>query len=318
MKRRFLYLMIITAFVCTAALAPAGKVYARSDEIAAVVNEDAISSTDLNKRLKLIMASSGLPNTDDIKKRLIPQVINALIDEQLMLQEAQRLKIGVTQEEINKGFEAIAQQNNMSAEQFKGMLQRGGIDISTLYRQIEAQIAWTKVVQTSLRSQVVISDMDVEDAMARLRAKMGTTEYLAAEIYLPVDDPKKDGQVRNLANRLVQEIKSGKASFFRLAQQFSKAAGAGRGGDVGWLNETQLSEKILDALKKIKKNQVTPPIKTLTGYHIFFLRNTRTMTKETMPSRQQVEYNIGNERLERLQRRRIIDLKASSFVDIRV
>ena len=116
----------------------------------------------------------------------------------------------------------------------------------------------------------------------------------------------------------MREIKTGKASFFNLAQQFSKAAGAVNGGDTGWLQETQLSEEILTGLQAVKKNQVTKPIKTLSGYHILFLRDIRTLTEDTMPSRDQIYYSLGTERLEKLQRRHLMDLKASSFIDLRV
>ena len=75
---------------------------------------------------------------------------------------------------------------------------------------------------------------------------------------------------------------------------------------------------MLEALKKVKKNQLTNPIRSEDGYYILFLRETRQLTEDTLPSRQQVEYNLGNERLERLQRRHLLDVKASSFIDIRV
>lgn len=310
--------LFIAVFALTSLSAFKNIYAAGAQGIVAVVNEDIISVSDLNKRLRLIMVSSGLPDNAEIRAKLTPQIVGVLIDEQLMLQEGRRLDMPVMPEEIEQGFATIAQQNKMSPEQFKGVLNKGGIDISTMRRQIEAQISWSKVVQGKLSPRVVISDMDVEDALARMRAKIGTTEFLVAEIYLPVNNPKNEAEVKGLANRMLQEIRGGKASFFKLAQQFSKAAGSARGGDVGWLNETQLSSEVLSGLKGIQKNQVTTPIKSLTGYHLYFLRETRTLSEDTMPSRDQVYHDIGDERLDRLQRRHLMDIKTSSFVDIRV
>lgn len=292
--------------------------HANVQEIAAVVNEDAVSLSDLNKRMKLIMASSGLPNTQDIREKLTPQVLGALVNEQIMLQEARKLGLDVTPEEIDQGFATISGQNNMKPEQFKTMIKRSGVDISTMLRQVESQVAWTKVVQARLRPRVIISERDIEDAYERMKSKIGTTEYLTAEIYLPVDNEKDAAKVKQLANRLVNEIKGGKASFFKLAQQFSKAAGSMNGGDTGWLNEEQIDPDVLKGLKSVKKNQVTSPIKTPQGYHILFLRDTRTMTENTLPSREQIHYNLGTERLDKLQRRHLMDLRAASFVDFRV
>ncbi|MGH1374724.1 MAG: peptidylprolyl isomerase [Alphaproteobacteria bacterium] len=286
-------------------------------QIAAVVNDDAISVRDLNKRLRLVMASSGLPNNKEIRQKLTPQVLGGLINEKIMLQEAAKMDIAVEEAEIDGGFATVAQQNKKSPKQFSGMLKRAGIDMSTMRAQIKAQIAWSKVVQAKLRPKIIISERDIDAAYERTQAKIGTTEYLTAEIYLPVYEAKADKSVKQLANRLVREIKGGKASFFKLAQQFSRAAGSMKGGDTGWTDETQISEEVLAALKSVKKNQVTQPIKTLSGYHIMFLRDTRTLSEESLPSKNQIEYNLGTERLNKLQGRHLQDLKAASFVDIR-
>lgn len=321
MTRHIRMLMVLA---CAGVITMAGArtlsvpAYAATQEIAAVVNEDAISMQDVKKRMKLIMASSGLPNNKEIRERLTRQVLNSLINEQVMLQEARKLGIEVTEKEVQNGFATVAGQNKMKPEQFKSMIKRGGIDISTMRQQIEAQVAWSKVVQKKLRPRVTVSERDINDAQERLQAKLGTTEYLTAEIFLPIDDAKSERDVRTLAHRLVREIKSGKASFFKLAQQFSKSAGAMQGGDVGWLQETHLNEEILKGLKSVNKNQVAGPIKTLSGYHILFLRNTRTLTEDTMPSREQIHHTLGTERLEKLQRRHLMDLRAASFIDVRI
>ncbi len=291
---------------------------ARTYGIAAVVNDDVITNNDLDKRIRLVLASSGLPDTKEIRQKLAVQVLGNLINEEIMFQEAQKYGIEVAQEEIDNGFDQIAVQNNMSADHFMEMIKRIDGDASSIKRQIEAQIAWGKVVQARLRSRVVISERDIDDVLERIRAKVGTTEYLAAEIYLPVDETSKEAQVEKLAHGLVQEIRAGKASFFKLAQQFSQAAGAASGGNKGWVNEAQLPEELLQALKDAKKNQVTNPIKTMSGYYILLLRDKRTLSEDTIPSRDQIEYTIGTERMEKLQRQRLMDLRLASYIDIRI
>lgn len=291
---------------------------AAMQEIAAVVNDAAISVRDLEKRMKLIIVSSGLQNTKEIKQRIAPQVLGSLVNEQIMLQEAQKIEITVSEEDIEAGITQIAKQNNRDATQFKKMLKSSGIDIGTMRDQVKAQIAWSKFIQARLRPKVVISERDVDSTLERMRSKIGTEEYRIAEIFLPVDTPKQEAQVKQLANRLVSEIRSGKASFPKLAQQFSKAAGSTNGGDLGWVQDMQMGDKFLEAVKKIKKKQVTSPIKMPTGYHILFLRDTRTVSEDTMPSRDQIFYSLGNERLDKLQRQHLFDLRAASFIEIRV
>lgn len=291
---------------------------ARTQQIAAVVNEDAISVRDLEKRMRLVVASSGLPNTAEIRQRLMPQVLNGLINEALMLQEASRIGVIIDEKAVDQGFAAIAGQNKLQPDQFASMLKRGGVDVSTLRHQVRAQLAWKEFVQSRLSSRVIVSERDIDDAYERIVSKVGTTEYLTAEIFLPASDQKSVRDARNLAQRLVREIKSGKASFFKLAQQFSKSAGSVNGGDNGWLNESQMNPDLLAGVQKLKKNQVTEPIKTSAGYHILFLREQRKVSEDSLPSRDQIGYMLGSQRLERVQRRHLEDLKSSSFLDIRV
>ncbi len=310
--------LILIAMIGLGQFMVSSSARAATMEIVAVVNEDAVSERDLNKRLKLVMASSGLPNNQEIRSRLIPQVLDGLINERIMLQEARKLELGVSQEEIDAGLQKIAAQNKFKPTQFRAMLKKAGIDITTMHDQIKSQVAWSKVVKARLRPRIVISERDIDDALERIKAKIGATEYLVAEIYLPIADAKKAGDIKKLANRMVREIRGGKASFFKLAQQFSQSAGARNGGDMGWLNESQMEPELYKAISSIKKQQVTNSIKTPSGYHILFLRDSRTLTEANIPTRSEIEYNIGMDRIEKVQRRHLMDLRTSSFVDLRL
>lgn len=297
---------------------PVMPVVASGPQIAAVVNEDAITQKDLDDRVRLIMASSGMPSRADIRQKLEPQVMNALIEEQIMMQEARRLKLEVPQEEIEKGFADLAKQNKMSAENFKAMLQKGGLPLSTLQRQIKAHLSWTMVVQERLRPRITITEREVDEVLARLSKNVGRAEYLLAEIFLPIDNAKAEAKVMQLASSLVSEIKAGRASFFKLAQQFSKSAGSANGGDLGWIPEDQLPEDVAGGVKALEVNQVSAPIRSSSGVHVMFLREKRQLTVEKMPNRDKIFNVLGMERLDRMQRGYMLDLKASAFIDVRV
>lgn len=290
---------------------------AQSEGIAAVVNADAISESDMNDRLNMVLVTSGLPNNAEVRSKLAPQVIGSLIEEQIKLQEARALEIEVPSEEIEQGFATIAQQNNIPPDKFKDVLKQSGINIDTMRRQIESQIAWSKVVQKKLRPQVIVSDNDIDAVLDRLSSNKGLTEYLLAEIFLPVDDPQAENDTRQLAQKLSSEIKKG-APFFKLAQQFSKAAGAAQGGDMGWIQQAQLPEELAQSAQQLEKDAASDPIRSLSGYHILYLRDKRQISDETMPGRDQVMTQIGLERLERLQRRYLLDLKSAAFIENRV
>ncbi len=110
-----------------------------------------VSSYDLDQRIKLVLLSSGIPNTPENIARIRGQVLRSLVDEHLQQQEAQRLNVEVAQEEVEKAFERIAQRSNMSVDQISAALEEGGVARSTLETQIRNDIAWNRVVQQQLR-----------------------------------------------------------------------------------------------------------------------------------------------------------------------
>lgn len=309
---------IISCFLCAMMMFLFLPSPSRAEGIAAVVNEDAITISDVNARLKLMIVSSGLPNTGDIRERMKGQVLNMLVDESLQMQEARNLGVDVSPEEIDTGFATIAQQNNMDPAKFKAILMHDGIQPSTLRDQIQAQIAWGKVVQKKIRPQVEVTEGDIDERENLLKSSLGKGQYRVAEIFLPVASAQQDAEVLALARRLSSEIAQNKAPFPQVAAQFSQGASAARGGDLGWIQDGQLPDPLGTALMGMQEGQISEPLRSLTGYHILLLRGKRTVQAENIPTRDQIMNQIGNERMDRLQRRYLMDLKSEAFVERRV
>jgi peptidyl-prolyl cis-trans isomerase SurA len=268
--------------------------------------------------MKLILVSSGLPNNEEIRARILPQVVESLIEEQLKLQEARRNKLEVTEEEVAEGFKVVASQNKYTAEEFTGLMKKAGISTDTLNDQIKAQLAWNKVIKEILRNSVDVSDSDVNTRIERMKAKIGQTEYLAAEIYLPIGNAKQASQIQQFAQKMAAELQAKKAPFGPVAVQFSKAAGAEKGGTLGWIQEGQLQPDLEKALFALEEGGVSDPIRLNDGIHILNLQKKRTITEESIPERGELTNMIGYERLDRVQQRTLLDLKSAAFIDRRV
>ena len=290
---------------------------ARTETIAAVVNEDAVSESDVSDRMKLIMVSSGMPNNQEIRDRIRPRIVNMLIDEKLKLQEAQRLEIEIDENEIEQGFASIASRNSFSSDQFRRILRKEGVSPKTLEDQVRSEIAWSRVIKEKIRPQVIITDNEADAVIQRLEMNRGKTEFRVFEIFLPVEKPSEESNVRNLSDRLTRQLIEQRAPFQRIASQFSQAAGAANGGDMGWVQEGQLPEALDEVLSRMNKGEISKPIRSLAGYHILYLREKRVMTADTMPSRDEVMNRLGMERIDRLQRSYLLDLKADAFIEQR-
>jgi peptidyl-prolyl cis-trans isomerase SurA len=252
-----------------------------AQRIVAVVNDDIISGLDLKSRSDLIILSSQLPNTDDVRQRIQPQVLRTLIDDRLKLQEARRQKISVSDAEINDAIAEIEKRNQMKRGDMFGLLDHYQIDRSTLRLQIEAELAWRKVVQDQMRAGITIGDDMVDDAIRRIDSNKGKPEYLVSEIFLAMSSGKSAAEVRDLAQRLHQQIVDG-ANFSELARSFSQSASAAQGGNLGWVLEDQLDPGISDAVKAMPSGQISDPLQGVDGFYIIGLRGKRL--SEGLPS----------------------------------
>ena len=264
-------LLGVCALALTALTGPAAHAAEEAERVAAVVNEDVISVHDLDQRLKLVLMSSNLPDTVETRSRVMPQVVRRLIDEHIELQEARKQKVEVESGEVVNALANIERQNNMPHGTMEKLLRSHGVDPDTLRQQIKADLAWNDTVRQELTRDIHVGDDAVNTRLENLKASIGKPEYLAGEIFLAVDGPRNEEQVRSLAERLIEQLRNG-APFQSLAQQFSQNGG---GGQLGWVSEGMLDDELMKALGRLQVNSITPPIRANDGYHILLLLDKR-------------------------------------------
>jgi peptidyl-prolyl cis-trans isomerase SurA len=240
---------------------------------AAVVNDIIISTYDLDQRIKLVMVTSGSQGPE-AERRLRPQILRQLIDELLQLQEAQKFNVKITQEDLDKNFKRISQQNNISVEQINKMLDDNGIARSTLITQMKADLAWQKLVQQRLSPRVTVSDEDVDNAYMQMQQASQSTQYLVSEIFLAVDVPEAEDQVKQNIQSILGQLRSG-STFSALARQVSQSASASSGGDIGWVGESELPSPVAAAVKTLPPGAISDPIRAQGGYYLVGVREKR-------------------------------------------
>lgn len=240
--------------------------------IAAVVNDDVISVADLRDRTNLVVFSTGLPRTEEVRRRLAPQILQSLIDERLQLQEAEANNVRVADREIQEFLSDMESRNKLPPGGLDEFLARRGVNKSTLLNQVQANLAWRKLVQRRFQRHTEVSEEQVDETLRLIEAASDQPRYLVSEIFIAVDDLASEAQVRDSVERIIQQIKKG-GRFDRLAQAFSQNAAAAAGGDLGWLVPGQLDERLEQVLAVMRPGQISNPIRTASGYHLIALRD---------------------------------------------
>ena len=235
--------------------------------ISAIVNDEVISRYDVQQRIKLIIVTSGIQPTQENVSRLEKQAIRALVNEKIQLQEAIKLDVPTSSEEIDLMLRRIASGNEMSSEEIINFISSNGVNSETLLNQIKAELLWNKIVRGRFGSYINISEDEISIVYNRTIESLDREQYDISEIFIEFGSKEEEVDALNLAKRLIEQLKNG-ASFAPVAQQFSQASSSGQGGYIGWVSEGQLNSKIVDALKGLNNKQISNPIKTVNGFYI--------------------------------------------------
>jgi peptidyl-prolyl cis-trans isomerase SurA len=267
-------------------------------EVAAVVNDDIISSYDLQQRMKLLVMTSGLRVTEENLPQLMDEARRSLIDERLESQEIQRVSkkqktkdFIADDKEIDEEISEMAKQNNLNYAQLKQAFLSNGIDISTLREQVRTSITWQRLVGGVYGRNVRVGEDQINNALQRLSTQASQTQYLTGEIFLDANRVGGMQQAIEGATQLVAQMQQG-APFGGVARQFSAAPTAANGGDTGWITAAQVQPEVAKALEQLRPGQLSQPIPVSDGVYIIYLRDKQAASGQTMVALKQAAVRL--------------------------
>ena len=239
----------------------------------AIINGDIITGTDIDHRLALIVIANGGKISDEERERLKLQVLRNLIDETLQIQEAKSNDVKIARAEIEQSYARVSRNFKRTPEAMTLYLREQGSSDKSIKRQIEGELAWSRLLRRRVEPFVNVSDKEVQAVIDRLEASKGTKEYRVGEIYLSAT-PENQNEVAANARKIVEQIKKG-GSFPAYARQFSEASTASVGGDLGWVRSAQLPDSLAAAVQELAVGQLAGPIATPGGFSLLYLSDSR-------------------------------------------
>jgi peptidyl-prolyl cis-trans isomerase SurA len=267
--------------------APARNPMAFTAHVAATVNDEVISTYDLQQRMLLLIVTSGVQPTEQNIPQLQREALRGMIDERLQLQEIrriqtkQKMKIEPTDKEMDDELSDLARSNNLRLEQLERQLSSAGVSINTLRDQIRAQVAWRRYMGGRFGSSIRIGDDQIKASLARINAAAAKPQYLVSEIFLDAQRVGGAEVALTGARQLIEQLQQG-APFPAVARQFSSAASAQQGGDEGWLVSGDIPAALQTALDGLEPGQLSQPIETPEGVYILLLRDKRAGSSSLM------------------------------------
>jgi peptidyl-prolyl cis-trans isomerase SurA len=277
----------------SAPAAPAPRPAGFSETVAAVVNDDIVSTYDLAQRMRLLIATSGIQPTQENLAEFQHEALISLVDERLQFQELrrvekeQKMEILADDSEVNEEIDGMAQQNNMTRDQFLGYLRSRGIGPETLKQQLRAQISWARWIRGRYGSRLRIGEDQIAATQARLTAEAAKPQFNIGEVLIDASRVGGMEQAMKGAQQLVTQMQQG-APFPAVARQFSALPTSANGGDAGWVSAGDMPPEVEAVVEQMRPGQLSQPIPVKDGVYILYLKDKRSGGGAAMVSLKQV------------------------------
>ncbi len=259
--------------------------FCKSDfSVAYQVDDQIITNYDIDQVRKL----SNLLNSSSIARSEVEKIV---ISNKIKEIYANRLKIVVSDVELNLQIDNFLQSNKITDKELRSLLNSNGIDIETFYNFVRENIKWKKVLD--LRFGYKINNLAIKNLMPLTSTpKRIEKEYEFFEIF--ISNERWDPQNANLiANRLEIELNNG-ADFDKAVEKFSSATSKTKKGKVGPIKKSSLSKQFRNVLDGLKRNEVSKPFKVNGGLILLKLHKTRSYQTVKAP-KLSVTYSILGE-----------------------
>ena len=234
--------------------------------IVAIVNDEPITMMDLDARIRLIIISSNLPNNLETRKNLSGQVLQSLISERLQHQEAKKLGIRVTNQEVENNIKFIEKQNNMPENQLIETLFQNGVPKSALPIRLKSNLIMQKLLQNIIRPKVIINNNEVNNEYNNLLANNGKMEYKFSEISFNFSNLSKKEDIILIAKQIRKKIIEEKN--FEIIGKRIQENGTGVYKNNNWKLTNKINKNIYLEIDKMEKDEISELVITNTGVSI--------------------------------------------------
>lgn len=290
------------------------------DKIVANVNGEIILYSELKDRIREVEKDNPEIKTDDPSKQaqLQREVLKLIIREKLTGQEVKRLKITVSDRDVESAIEGIKRENQMTDSQFEYVLQQQGQTPAQFKDEIRKQLERNRLVDRVLKSRTIITEAQV-DELLRSGDVLGGDRRRLAVLFLPIPENGADkaAVVEKQARDLHAKLAAG-GDFSKAVREYSKGPAVDEGGDIGFMSSTELAKPIEVATRNLGPNEITEVIRAPVGFYIFkVLEVQRERLSTSDPGiREKARRQLLQKELDRKFSEWIQDLEDRAFIQI--
>jgi peptidyl-prolyl cis-trans isomerase SurA len=248
------------------------------DRIAAIVNDGLVLRSELDAQMesvtkRLTEQKVELPSQSVLRQ----QVLDRLILQEIQAQQAKRVGLTVSDEQLNSALQEIAVRNKIPFDQLPTALAAQGVDYKLYRDSMRKELTLNTLRQRDVIARITVTPHELDQYLARQQSAAANDEFNVSHILLSLPaaaTPQQLTEISQKAQDLVARANKGE-DFGQLAIANSNSQTALDGGQLGWRKGSQLPQFILDLVTKMKPGEVSAAVRTPSGFHIVKLNERR-------------------------------------------
>lgn len=288
----FLFLLLLISFEKTNA-----KI---TDNIFMTIGNKPVTQSDLVDEIKIILILNNESYSEEKRDQLHELAIRSTVKRTIKVIELERNNFyQINEDDVEKELTRLASNIFIDLDTLRNICETNNLDFSKIEDQVKVELYWNSLIFEIYKHNLNINQTEIEDKLKLAQNKKKIEEYLISEIVI---SQEKSDTLDSIINKIKTE------GFENVAQEVSISESSLKGGDLGWINENIISEKIKSELKNIEVGNLSDPIFLTHGILIFKLRDKRQVDKDI--SLEEIKNEIIN-----AEKNKILNMHSMSHYD---
>jgi peptidyl-prolyl cis-trans isomerase SurA len=284
------------------------------DRVIVIVNDDIITLMELEKYVHVEKHGKYVSVNEYFRNIKLLEKVDALIDNLLIKQQAKKMKIDVSNKEIDSIINNIKKQYLVTEDELKEQLKKDNIDFKDFIEGLKTNTLRTKVLSQVISPEVLVTDNNLIEFYNKHISDYKEEVYKLKQIF--ITNNQSDPQ--NKAMTAYSQLKGGKP-FESIAKEFSDDPSGPDGGDIGLVKSEDLIPELKGAVRALTPGEYTDIIRTPYGFLILKLIETKqgdTIAFEAVKDK--IHERIIQEESEKRYKEYISKLRKSSYIEVKI
>ncbi len=292
------------------------------DGIAAIVNDEPITTYDVDKETSLIVKETARkPGPTLERTQLRTTALDQLIEKKLAEQKIKELDIKVSDEEVRQAIDDVKKQNNLTQEALVSALQAQGLTFDQYKAQLREQLERLRLMGQEVRSKIQVGEQEVREYYEANQKQYGDEMFQARHIYFAITEKTPEADVKRImaiAMSVLQEARNGK-DFGELAKKYSDdQLTAKEGGELGAFKKGEMLSEIEHTVEAMQPGDISDIVITPAGFHIIKLE--KKFAKNLKPFDEvkgEIEELLYRKKSEERFKQWAVDLRKGAAIEIK-